>query len=551
MVTNRSFGGNVFFLLPLFASVALYFQVVDHEFISFDDGDYTYDNPVVTGGLSWHGFIWSVSDARFANYHPITWWSHMIDYEWIGNRPGLMAFQNALWHGVNSLLVSCLMGWIFRSKRLGLLLGLLFAFHPVLVEGVAWVSQRKTVVATCFFLLSVRVFCLRRILFRKKYRRLGYWISYILFVCSLLAKGVYITYPVLLCFLCFVRKGYNLFDEMDRRRAYLWLKKESFYFVFTGVSCVVFGIVMIWAQTKGQAVSGVSDLPIYFRFQTAINGYWIYVCKFVFPLNLTFFYPYNNDFSFGLTALLCLCLVAFAWFAVKCNCITNGRFLIGWMFFIVGLFPVIGLVQIGAQAHADRYMYGPIIGLIIMSGSLVSFLAKVSTTRWFFYSVRLAGYLWIIGLGVVCFYQIGYWKNDLALSASVSGSIEQNPKAIGLRGLALVRLGEYERAKYFCEWALALAPGDLGNVSCLALCEYALGNVSGAIALQEVYVSERPDSIGNLVNLARYYLEAGLCEKSKIILDECRLLSASSNGSFSREIDVVYRIYLDTCCSRY
>lgn len=538
---------NLIFCVPFLVVLGLYTQVNNHEFVAFDDGQYTYDNPYVIDGLTVDGILWSVSDSRVSNYHPITWWSHMLDYELFGNHPGWMALENAWWHGINSVLVSLVMMRLLRSRSIAVWLGVVFASHPLLVEGVAWISQRKTVLSAFFFLLSVLLYFSCRdsdSVFRKSTL---YVLSCLAYCFSLLSKSMFVTMPALIVLFEMAHNDGNYagmyHGELSVRKIIPLLKRVIPYAILTAV----FSFVAMWSQSEGGAVSSLDHVSIGLRLQTAFSGYLFYLKQFAFPQDLTFFYLLDVEVFVwrvivsGLVILL-VSLVLYH-FAKKIGPII----FIGWVCFLVSLLPVIGLIQIGSQAYADRYMYGPILGLLMVFGGLIRYWFVGDGKR------RMPSY-WLGGLGVWtllimygCYIQIGLWKNSTSLSFSPGEDMERNPHAIGLRALAYIELGDYERGKEYCEWVLRVTPGSVPALSALAACEYALGNIERAILVQEECVARGGDGAGRLLNLARYYVVGGRCDEARGVLKSVKESSDGFSVSDVRNLDTVRDLIREKC----
>lgn len=538
---------NLFVCVPFLVALVLYTQVIDHDFVAFDDGEYTHDNSYVINGITMSGVIWSVSDSRVSNYHPVTWWSYMLDYEMFGNKPGMMALENAFWHGINSVLVTLVMLRLFRSRSIAVWLGIVFAAHPLLVEGVAWISQRKTVLSTFFFLVSVLLYFSCRdsdSVFRKSTL---YVLSCLAYCFSLLSKSMFVTMPALIVLFEMAHNDGNYAGmyrgELSVRKIIPLLKRVIPYAILT----VVFSLVAIWSQSEGGAVSSLDYVSIGVRLQTALSGYLFYLKQFAFPQDLTFFYLLDVEVFVwrvivsGLVILL-VSLVLYH-FAKKIGPII----FIGWIYFLVSLLPVIGLIQIGSQAYADRYMYGPILGLLMVFGGLIRYWFVGDGKR------RMPSY-WLGGLGVWtllimygCYIQIGFWRNSSSLSFSVGDDIEINPHAVGLRALACIELGDYKKGKEYCERVLRATPGSIQVLSALAICEYALGDIESAILVQEECVARGGCVAGRLLNLARYYAVGGRCDEARRVLASVESLRDMFSVSDVRVFGVVRRLVEEKC----
>lgn len=538
---------NLVFCVPLIVVLGLYAQVIDHVFVPYDDGEYTYDNPYVIDGITMDGIIWSVSDSRVSNYHPATWWSHMLDYELFGNNPGWMALENALWHGINSVLVSLVMMRLFRSRSIAVWLGIVFSAHPLLVESVAWISQRKTVLSAFFFLVSVLLYLSsldRGPVFRM---RMLYFLSCLAFCFSLISKSMFVTMPALLILLEMAHNNENSsrwYNGEMKLKSLFSLVKRILPF---GILTALFSFVAIWSQSEGGAVASLDYVSIGIRFQTALSGCLFYVRQFVVPQNLTFFYLLNAEIAILqviMSGLVILVVSLMLYFLAKK---TFPIIFIGWVYFLVSLLPVIGLIQIGAQAYADRYMYGPILGLLMVLGGLCRVAClKGGRTHGSIYALGGFG-VWTLLIMYGCYIQIGFWKNSTSLSFSPGDDMETNPHAIGLRALAYIELGDYERGKEYCEWVLRVTPGSIPGLSALAACEYALGDIERAILVQEECVARGGGDAGRLLNLARYYAVGGQCDEARGVLKSVEEYRDGFSVSDVRNLDAVRVLIREKC----
>jgi len=509
-------------LLPSLLAITLYLQCISHTYISFDDPGYTYEVPMVVSGLSWEGIVWSFSDSHFANYHPLTWISFMLDFSVFGDAPGWFAVENAVWHSLNTLLVSILLARVLGSKGLGLIGGVIFATHPVLVEAVAWISQRKTLLSSFWALMSVLLY-LYQVEVQKNHRKRFYLQvgSLLCFGVSLLSKSMYVTLPALLLLLelATCEKGRGIYQTLTVSI----LKNEILPLVQRllpyALISLFFSVLAYWSQDKASAVT---IYPFLDRVENVIFGYSCYLLKFFYPIDLGMFYPFRfaPDYSGDLIRVASMLILSGLLYRFR-N-LWGIVPLMGWFFFLIALLPVVGLVQIGAQSHADRYLYGPIFGLILMLVSLGSVLFDYSGLGFRRILLRFSIAGWFIFLSVVCWFQVAKWKNDFTIAYLMMESDPDNLVASQLMATFLLKHGELEKAKVILEKQKNLYPNFSQALCNLALCEYLMGNLDLALEYQTDYVNHNRESGKGLVTLAGFYVEKGMKkEAAAIVQDIC------------------------------
>ncbi len=359
---------RVIALLLALITLTAYLPVTQFEFTNYDDLDYVTNNPNVQAGLTWAGVTWAFTTGHAGNWHPVTWLSHMADVTLFGMNPGAHHFMGALFHAVNAGLLFILLRRLAGKIWLAAIIAALFAWHPLRVESVAWVAERKDVLSTLFGLLALLAYvksvtsekcCVngqgdtsRLILQSTRH----YWLALLFFALSLLCKPMLVTLPCLLLLLDFW--PLQRFQVSDFRFQVL-IEKIPF-FALTAVSCLITFIV----QHRGHAVASLDQIPLWFRLENAPVAAVRYLLKIFWPADLAIIYPLVRipllEFVSALTVLLLVSLLAWRWRNVR------PYFFIGWLWFLGTLVPVIGLVQVGSAAMADRYTYFPSIGIFIM-----------------------------------------------------------------------------------------------------------------------------------------------------------------------------------------
>lgn len=346
-------------LLIALATLATFRGALDAGFSDFDDPQYVVHNPQVLGGLSVDGIRWAFTRAHSDNWHPLTWMSHMLDVSLFGLDPrGHHATSLAL-HALNAAL---LFAWLLRvSRRAGwsLLVAALFALHPLRVESVAWIAERKDVLSGCFFLLTLLAYTHYAV----SPTRRAYGLVLLSFGLGLLAKPMLVSLPLLLL----------LLDRwpLERTRSFppeweLWKEKLPLFAL-----SLASALVTLWAQSIGGTVKSLEFISLPDRVWNAALSVWTYLGQFVWPERLAFFYPHpalvDAGSGLGLAArgaIALLALVAVTLLALR-SAERAPWWIVGWGWMLVSLAPVIGIIQVGAQAHADRYTYLPLIGPVV------------------------------------------------------------------------------------------------------------------------------------------------------------------------------------------
>lgn len=395
---------------------APYAQMASHEFINWDDPFYVSDNSIVSTGLSWVGVGWALVTNTASNWHPLTWLSHMLDASLFGASAKVVHMVNLFWYAGCVILVFFLFLRLELSVPASFLMTAFFALHPLHVESVAWAAERKDLLCA-FFFLSATLAYLDYARDRKKF--LYYWTTF-LFVLALLSKPMAVTWPCVAL----------LLDYWPLKRFGSELKKTVNEKIPWFVLSLVSSIITVIAQDKSRAMKSLVEFPMTERLTNAIVSYLEYIHQSLLPFGLTVFYPYPSTFAAGdvITAFTVLTLIT-----VVAVWQSNQRpyLLSGWLFYLGVLFPVIGIVQVGEQAHADRYMLLPQLGLILAVGLALDKEVKEIKIR------RLMGILtalFISLLMILTFRQVSYWKDTKTL-------FSQNLVVAGENELAHFNLG--------------------------------------------------------------------------------------------------------------
>jgi len=475
-------------LLLVLATLAVYNPVSHHPFVNFDDDRYVTDNVHVRAGLHWDTVKWAFTTFDEANWHPLTWLSHALDCQLFGLNPAGHHYVNVLLHAINVVLVFWLLWRATGFPGRSFLVAGLFALHPINVESVAWVAERKSVLSMLFLLLAVWAYG-----WYARKPGLGRYAAVAgLFACGLMAKPMVITLPFALLLLdVWPLRRPSITDQAETQfapRPLSWLLLEK---VPLQALSAASAIVTIKAQRAGDAVGSVAQYPISIRLENAVVSYARYLGKAFWPARLAPMYPFRegslgNGLVWGATLLL---------LAITALVIVRKRDLylkVGWFWFLGTLVPMIGLVQVGTQSMADRYAYLPFLGLFVMLvWAVADAAAKLHLpTQW----LAGLGIICLAGAAVVTHRQIGYWSDNLTLWSHTAAVTKDNFIAEDNVGGALLEQGRQEEALPHFRAAAAIDPTDAMSRLNIAAYEQRHGNLGEAIAQynQVVHLTRDP-----------------------------------------------------------
>jgi Tfp pilus assembly protein PilF len=469
----------------------VYGRVAGYPFLRFDDASYVVDNPAVNAGLSAEGVRWAFTAFHSSNWHPLTWLSHMLDCQLFGLDAGKHHLVSVLLHALTALL--CLAFFLRATGRLwpSAFVAAAFALHPLRVQSVAWISERKDVLAGVFFFLALLAHLAQaRAPAGSGARRRAYGLLLLAFVGGLLAKPTVVTLPVVLL----VVDLWPLQRWRDVGPARLVQEKVPLVLL-----ALLSALLTVSAQRAGGALGSLAELPLDARISNALAAYGTYVVDSFAPLGLAYFYPHPALVDPGWTVFGPRALVPAALLVgfTVLLCLGRARHaapLAGWSWFGLMLVPVIGLVQVGEQSHADRYAYLPLVGL----HALVAF-APVPR--------RLRG-AWPVALGLLAltwaglaWREVGYWRDSRTLFERALVTTERN--YLAETGLANVLRddGEVERARAGYARALALRPAFVPALFSAGLLEHEAGNADAAVALYRRAIEAQPSHVQAHLNL--------------------------------------------------
>jgi len=516
-------------LLLVVATIAVYFPVGHHPFVNYDDMVYVVNNPHIQSGLDWDTISWAFTTFYQFNWHPLTWLSHAVDVQMFQLEPGGHHVINLLLQVLNVVLLFWVLlratGYVGRSA----MVAGLFALHPVNVESVAWISERKNLLSMMFFLLGLGAYrwyassqaggksplktqsprlpgtparpSLAGTGSAQEFRVGPYIIVVLLFAMGLMSKPQIITFPFLLLLWDYWPLQ-RMAAETDGRasgtltvpllppRSFWWLVKEK---IPLFAMCAASAVVTVIAQKAGGAVVSLEVYPFSIRLTNAIVAYVRYIGKAFWPTNLVPIYPHPwhvLPLSQVIPALALLLAIT----ALAVMGRSRRYLLVGWLWFLGAMVPMIGLVHVGNQAMADRYAYLPFIGLFLMVCWGVSELAEHQHVPVIL--LRCAGMIVLLALAVVTHHQLAYWNDNVTLWTHSIEASTDNYVAHDNLALLLIDRGQTDEAMKHFRAALAIYPSDPTSNLQIAVYDHQHGRLQEAIARYDQMISITPDGPG-------------------------------------------------------
>ncbi|MCE5340605.1 MAG: tetratricopeptide repeat protein [Planctomycetaceae bacterium] len=466
------------YLALIAITLAVFWQTRNFDFVTYDDGDYVYENDYVLIGLTPDNVVWAFTTGESANWHPLTWLSLMADVELFGPRPGPMHLVNLLFHIANTLLLFALIKRFTGSLWPSAFVAAAFAIHPMHVESVAWISERKDVLSCLLFLLTLTAYAN----YVNRPSALRYIAIIIIYILGLMAKPMLVTVPFVLMLL-----DYWPLDRVRWQKSDLKLILEKIpFFAFAFAS----GITTFLVQQNGGAVADIEQVALGSRIANAFVSYITYIEKMFWPTNLAVFYPLQTDISFYQTAV-CILLFATIFFTVLWFGRKHKYLITGWLWFVITLIPVIGIVQVGLQACADRYTYIPYIGLFIMfTFSAKEYIAQRPKLK--NVAVVLAAAV-LIALGTITHKQTGYWSNGITLFSQTLNVTKENYVAYNCLGVAYDRVDRLDNAINAYQQAIKINPDYCTAYYNLGITYRTLGRFEEAVAANELAIKIKPN----------------------------------------------------------
>jgi tetratricopeptide (TPR) repeat protein len=493
--------GISIFLIAL--TWAVFGQTGNYQFVNYDDPLYVLDNAHVRAGLTWRGIAWAFTHVHSQNWHPLTTMSHMFDCQLFGVNPGAHHLVNVFFHSIAAVLLFILLAQITNSIWASAFVAAVFAIHPLRVESVAWIAERKDVLSGVFFMLTLLAY------FRwTRKQTVGRYLAMsILFACGLMSKPMLITTPIILLLL-----DYWPLNRFSRETLSKLVIEKIPLFALSAGSCVA----TLWAQNF--ALGSTQFLPLQWRVTNALFSYFEYVRQMFWPVDLIPFYVHpENRLEIWRLLIGAISLIALTAIVIVRRK-QNPYLLVGWLWYLVMLIPVIGIVQVGLQGHADRYTYLPQIGLDIALVWLIWDLTKSCLPRRSASAkagrpqkivLSAAAAVVLIALSSLSWKQTTHWRDTEALwRHTLAVTPDSDVAHAGLGGILFVR-GQIDESIDHYERALRLRDGNVAAHFGLGRALAAKERTDPAIFHFQKALSIQPDNIGASNDLGVMFASKG------------------------------------------
>ncbi len=487
----------IYFALTL-STLLVFWQVRNFDFINYDDNLYVSENRSIISGLTLDNVVWAFTTTRAANWHPLTWLSLMLDCQLFGPNPGWIHLVSLLLHIVNILLLFAVLKKMTGSLWPSAFVAAAFALHPMHVESVAWIAERKDVLSTLFWLLTLTAY----VGYVRCPSAFRYVAALMLFAIGLLAKPMLVTLPFVLLLLDYWplnrftpvqarkpsgRKLSKAVQKSDKISSLSGLIIEKIpFFALSAVSSVITFLV----QRNSGAVVDIDAFPLESRIANAFLSYAGYMGKMFWPRNLAVFYPFDAASLTFWQVAICVLLLFLISFCVIYFGRTRRYLPVGWFWFVGTLIPVIGLVQVGAQSLADRYTYIPYVGLFAM----IAWGIPELLSKWPYRKIALtiAMPIVITALGICAYRQVSYWNNSTTLFSHAVEATQNNHVAHCNLAKDLRNHGKTALAIEHFKKAFQIAPNYPDTVNGLGCALYDQGDLNEAIVYFQKAIQVKP-----------------------------------------------------------
>jgi len=439
------FAASVLLLL----TIALYWPVRAFDFITFDDPIYVTQNPNLAGGWHWKRTAWFFQAGYGANWHPLTWFSHALDVQLYGLQAGGPHLTNVVLHGLSAMTLFLLLQRFTKAFWRSALVAALFAWHPLRVESVAWVSERKDCLSCLLCILALWTYLRYAENLKTQISNLKsfYWLALLFFALALMAKPMVVTLPFILLLLDFWPLG-----RFHPGMVVALCKEKLPFFLLSAAGCVV----TLIAQTRGGSLLDLRQVTLEFRIWNAATGYLWYIEKTFWPKDLNVIVLLSAQpgwlITIAISAIILISGLLWHWRH------DYPYLLFGWCWYLGTLVPVIGLIQVGSQAVADRYSYIPSIGLlVVLAWGACDLTQRVPFRQAILAALAIASLALAIG---ATRNQLSYWKNSGTLFWRAVTVTPRNFEAWDALGSYYLGLGQSEEARMDCERSLQIYPGN-------------------------------------------------------------------------------------------
>ena len=473
------------------AIIAIYWQVYSYDFVKYDDDYYVTNNANIKSGFDLKNIRWAFTANYAHNWHPVTWISHMIDYYLFKNWAGGHHLTNVFFHILNTLILFYVLMRMTGAVWPSAFVAAAFALHPLHVESVAWIAERKDLLSTFFWLLTMWAY----VRYTEKPKLKWYLAAIVLFILGLMSKPMLVTLPFILLLLDY----WPLQRKFSRR---LLIEKLPF-FICSFVSCVITYLV----QRNTGAMAAVAIFGPAIKINNAFVAYVMYIAKMFWPSRLAVLYPHPGPSLPAARIIICASLLVL----ISISFIYLGQrrrfFTVGWLWYLVTLVPVIGLVQVGAQAMADRYTYMTLTGLfIIIAFGASEFIPKL---RYRNFTLTILAVAVLTSLAFTSRQQLNYWKNSLTLFRHTLDVTPDNPLILESYANYLFEIGRLSESIEQFDKLMKIKP-DSAESHCNFGCALMwTGKPGPAIEQFRLAVKYKPDFVLAYNNLAAALYEQG------------------------------------------
>jgi Tfp pilus assembly protein PilF len=477
---------------------AVYWGVSRNDFVYYDDDAYVTENYWVRQGLSWEGVKWAFTSFDASNWHPLTWLSHMLDIETFGMKPAGHHLVNVGFHVANVLLLLGLLCYATGRFWASVFVAGLFALHPLHVESVAWVAERKDVLSAFFWLATIWAYAW----YIRRPRAGRYATVLACLALGLMSKPMLVTLPIVLLIM-----DYWPLERIGTKGASigrLLAEKVPMFAMAAGSAAVTM-------MAQRSAIGEVGRIGIGSRLMNAIVSYCVYLRQAIWPAKLAAFYPYPERPLYAEAATGLLALAAISAAVVWAG--RRHRYLVtGWLWYVVTLIPVIGIIQVGDQAHADRYTYIPLIGVFVIiawgAGDIVK--ARPSLQK----AVAVVAAVVLVAAGAAACKTVSYWKDDIALFGRAVAVTEGSYTMKAKLGDALFAAKRYDEALVQLEGSLRIKP-DARTHAMMGAVYHDKGQLAQAMECYQRALAMDPGIMSALINAAQLVSQLGRYEEAE------------------------------------
>ncbi|MGD0277967.1 MAG: tetratricopeptide repeat protein [Smithella sp.] len=497
----------IIYIVLILATIAVFWQVNQFGFVYLDDQVYVTDNIHIHSGITREGFRWAFSTTYAEFWHPLTWLFLMLDYQLYGLNAGGYHLTNLILHIMSTLLLFLLFNRMTGAIWKSAFVAAFFALHPLHVESVAWIAERKDVLSAFFWMLTLCFY----VYYTEKPVIKRYLLVLLCFVCGLMSKSMVVTLPVIMILLDFwpLRRFKSL---KNKTNLVLWQLKEKLPFF---ILSAFFSIVTICAQ-PGAYIKGW-PLPLESRIINALVSFVIYLEKTFMPKDLAVCYPFFGQFPdwlvLGISFLILIISVA-----VILKIKRRPYLFVGWLWYSITLLPVIGIIPVGNNSMADRYIYLPSIGIAIgLAWGIPSLFPRENIRKMILFP---AGVALLAILSVLTWQQCGYWKNSIKLFSHALQITKDNSVAHNNLGLALFDEGKIEEAMYHYHEAIRLNPDNADFYNNRGIGYFGLDKPQSAIEDYNKAIILNPNHASAFYNRGVAYVKLGQYQRAFEDLNE-------------------------------